>query len=131
MKADPPPRGTHTSYPTLKREVNACPTFMSSNVAVRARIIPPTSGEHIQFLPKPSSQVNGFVSFRLVDSYQEMSKSVPVRVTSLKTGPNEPEIHVMMFDMEALICHLLVEETKMQKSESFTECNRELKIYTA
>ena len=59
----------------------------------------------------------------IVDSYQEMSKSVPVRVTSLKTGPNEPEIHVMMFDMEALICHLLVEETKMQKSESFTECN--------
>lgn len=46
-----------------------------------------------------------------------MSKNVPVRVTSLKTGANEPEIHVMLFDMEALICHLLVEETKTQKSE--------------
>ncbi|XP_028399400.1 WD repeat-containing protein 7-like isoform X2 [Dendronephthya gigantea] len=50
-----------------------------------------------------------------VDSYQEMSKSVPVRVTSLKTGADEPEIHVMLFDMEALICHLLVEEVKTQK----------------
>ncbi len=48
-----------------------------------------------------------------------MSKSVPVRVTSLKTGANEPEIHVMLFDMEALICHLLVEETKTQKSKLF------------
>ena len=55
----------------------------------------------------------------IVDSYQEMSKSVPVRVTSLKTGANEPEIHVMLFDMEALICHLLVEETKTQKRELF------------
>ena len=53
--------------------------------------------------------------YLVVDSYQEMSKSVPVRVTSLKTGPNEPEIHVMLFDMEALICHLLVEETRTQK----------------
>ena len=44
-----------------------------------------------------------------------MSKSVPVRVTSLKTFPGEPEIHVMLFDMEALICHLLMEETRSQK----------------
>lgn len=70
------------------------------------------------FLPKLTSQLNYLVN--IVDSYQEMSKSVPVRVTSLKTGPNEPEIHVMMFDMEALICHLLVEETKTQKGEALS-----------
>ena len=69
------------------------------------------------FLPKLTSQLNCLVN--IVDSYQEISKSAPVRVTSLKTGPNEPEIHVMMFDMEALICHLLAEETKTQKGKAF------------
>ena len=47
-----------------------------------------------------------------------MSNSVPVRVTSLKTCAGEAEIHVMLFDMEALICHLLMEETKSQKGEN-------------
>lgn len=41
---------------------------------------------------------------------------VPLKVLSTKAATTDAEIHVMLFDTEAVICHLMKEENPMLKS---------------
>lgn len=44
------------------------------------------------------------------DGYSEAFCGGPLKVMSTKCGVRDPEIQVLMFDIEALICNLLTEE---------------------
>ena len=48
--------------------------------------------------------------FFLGDGYGDLVSVGPLKVMSTKCGVRDPEIQVLMFDIEALICNLLTEE---------------------
>ena len=47
------------------------------------------------------------------DVYGEVLSGGPLKVMSTKCGVRDPEIQVLMFDIEALICNLLTEENPL------------------
>lgn len=47
------------------------------------------------------------------DGYGEVLSGGPLKVMSTKCGVRDPEIQVLMFDIEALICNLLTEENPL------------------
>lgn len=51
--------------------------------------------------------------FPVGDGYGEVLSGGPLKVMSTKCGVRDPEIQVLMFDIEALICNLLTEENPL------------------
>ena len=47
------------------------------------------------------------------DGNGEVTSCGPLKVMSTKCGVRDPEIQVLMFDIEALICNLLTEENPL------------------
>lgn len=52
-------------------------------------------------------------TFPAGDGYGEVLSGGPLKVMSAKCGVRDPEIQVLMFDIEALICNLLTEENPL------------------
>lgn len=52
-------------------------------------------------------------AFLAGDGYTEVTSGGPLKVMSTKCGVRDPEIQVLMFDIEALICNLLTEENPL------------------
>jgi len=65
-------------------------------------------------MPKKTHRlVHSVATLPVGDGYGEMLSGGPLKVMSTKCAVRDPEIQVLMFDIEALICNLLTEENPL------------------